>query len=896
MSSTSQGRQAFAAAADSSFASSGTGDWQPPEFAEFAADLQQSHPHYRVTSFFKKGGMGAVYRAVDTRSGTALAIKMMRPDFLTDTRDVARFQRESTILLKLHQDQLRLGKTSHPHLISLLDHGETPGGHHFLVMPWLGERTLAHYTTGPKMPTQRVLQLMHQLCAGIAHAHENGIIHRDLKPSNILLADPDERAVILDFGIARACVPVDDLGTLSRPGDRPGTHGYMSPSRLAGQEAAQADDIYSLAAIFYQLITGELLQGYPRPLSEFDQRLDARFDDILAKALHADPTQRYKDANEFSQALQDLTPIDTMPQATPVADDKYPTPDPASITIEFGETSLVVNGLDFSLSTTIEDWMQVLGRYSEVETVRDSSGSGQTKLYYWHHLGLACRTFRHFTERIYIAPPVTSSVLAKAQSELFCSGKHVFTSFSGSITINQAQLGSDLTVFDLQEVDRRYHSGKPYLNDATAYDLRGVNDRINGTLALKSMQHAGEDDCRLYTFIQSGIIHDVPELEATLCESNYWASAVQVIRFGSFADRILTLSFTRLYINHEVFHNRLAGDETWNTSFLRQNERPLLRMVGSHSGRKQRVFDGWVNPEEMVLTDQRLIVRQTQTKQQSIELSTKPSLGILDFDPPEKGILVGLLKLMRSAMKDELATVADGWWRFRINTIDGQLQLMFRTFGWWNRRFGEYHNQQEGRFQHTYGYGCNAGSLASLPSSYRREHRQPVDMLYEFGHIALFAHWLGRLTSEPLLKFPEYRLGAATQGSTSGSAELSSGSQPCPTCGKEIAKTARTCPNCGEHLRSRRKPSGWRQKACSNCGEVMSRFAEKCQQPDCGHPNTWLKLQTFTATLAVLAGGVWSVLHFQQHQFQGLLLPALLTAAALAWRLALGLLKSFYSH
>lgn len=74
----------------------------------------------------------------------------------------------------------------------------------------------------------------------------------------------------------------------------------------------------------------------------------------------------------------------------------------------------------------------------------------------------------------------------------------------------------------------------------------------------------------------------------------------------------------------------------------------------------------------------------------------------------------------------------------------------------------------------------------------------------------------------------------------------------------------------------------------------MSRFAEKCQQPDCGHPNTWLKLQTMTAALAVLAGGVWSVVHFQPHQLQGLLLPALLTAAALTWRLALGLLKSFY--
>ncbi|MBN8420424.1 MAG: zinc-ribbon domain-containing protein, partial [Verrucomicrobia bacterium] len=119
---------------------------------------------------------------------------------------------------------------------------------------------------------------------------------------------------------------------------------------------------------------------------------------------------------------------------------------------------------------------------------------------------------------------------------------------------------------------------------------------------------------------------------------------------------------------------------------------------------------------------------------------------------------------------------------------------------------------------------------------------------------------------------------------------------PCPACGKEIAKSARTCPHCGENMRGLQKPNGWRQKSCSNCGAVMSRFAEKCQQHDCGHPNTWLKMQSFVATLAVLGTGLWSFLHFQQHLMAGIALPLMATALAIGWRGILSLLKSFYGH
>jgi serine/threonine protein kinase len=305
MNPTNDAKQAYAAAAQPTAADSGPMGWTPPDFQDFATDLALSHPHYRVTGFISNGGMGAVYRAegTDEKGKTSpLVIKMLRPGFLSDPRDLARFQREIDILSSL---SLKKNDSSpdYRHIVPILDHGETEGGHHFFVMPYMGERTLAVYTTGRRLPTQRVLPLMQQLCAAVDYIHQKGIIHRDLKPSNILLADPDERALILDFGVARARIPVDDLGTLSRPGDKPGTHGYMAPERAAGGESAQPADIYSVGVIFYQLITGEILQGYPRPLSEFDHRLDSRFDAILAKALHQDPTQRYQTAMAFAEAL-----------------------------------------------------------------------------------------------------------------------------------------------------------------------------------------------------------------------------------------------------------------------------------------------------------------------------------------------------------------------------------------------------------------------------------------------------------------------------------------------------------------------------------------------------------------------------------------------------------------
>lgn len=292
MSSTDQNRQAFAAAAQATLADSGPFSWTPWTAQEFAMMVSASHPHYRVEAYVNRGGMGAVYRATNARDGRSVAIKVMQPGLGAEY--VERFQREIQILRGL----------SHPQVIPILDRGLTAGGSPFLVMPFLEGRTLAQFiASGQRLPMPRLLQLMQQLCDGIAHAHEKGIIHRDLKPANIFLTDPDESAVILDFGIARLLVSTDGLHTQS--GIVHGTLGYLAPEVRQGRKAEKTADIYSLGVILYQLITGQLPEGnYAQP-SAFG--LDPRFDTILSRALNSDPNRRYACADDLAKSLHQLT-------------------------------------------------------------------------------------------------------------------------------------------------------------------------------------------------------------------------------------------------------------------------------------------------------------------------------------------------------------------------------------------------------------------------------------------------------------------------------------------------------------------------------------------------------------------------------------------------------------
>ena len=217
--------------------------------------------HYRLHKQVGSGGMGAVYEATDERFGTRVAVKLLRSDFNDNREAITRFMNEAAAA----------NLVAHPSLVKVLDSGQLPDGTAYLVMEFLDGETLSQRLRRFRgsMPEFEVRRIGWQLASGLAAAHKKSIVHRDLKPGNIMLVSDDgqapqgsghDRAKILDFGIAKLDVRslnLDDPQT--RAGTLMGTPYYMSPEQCRG--AAKVDDrsdVYSLAVIFFQMLTGRL--------------------------------------------------------------------------------------------------------------------------------------------------------------------------------------------------------------------------------------------------------------------------------------------------------------------------------------------------------------------------------------------------------------------------------------------------------------------------------------------------------------------------------------------------------------------------------------------------------------------------------------------------------------
>src|SRR5271155_195650 len=184
---------------------------------------------YQVEGKLGAGGMGEVFRAVDTRLGRAVAIKVVDQQFL------ARFEREARAISSLN----------HPHICTLYDIGPN-----YLVMELLeGETIAARLKRGP-VPADEALRYAAQIAAGLAEAHERGIVHRDLKPGNIMLTKSG--AKILDFGLATR--EGDDSLTGSRM--VMGTPAYMAPEQRESKPSDARTDIYSFGLVLYEMLTG----------------------------------------------------------------------------------------------------------------------------------------------------------------------------------------------------------------------------------------------------------------------------------------------------------------------------------------------------------------------------------------------------------------------------------------------------------------------------------------------------------------------------------------------------------------------------------------------------------------------------------------------------------------
>ena len=286
-----------------------------PEPAVALAQLvgQLLEGRYRVEQKVGEGGMSFVYRAVDTTTGDRLAIKMLSPALSRDQNAMARLKREAELASQL----------AHPNVCHIIRLGETSGGMAYLAMPFIeGELLCDRAIREGQLPIGVVARFVSDIAAGLQVAHALGIIHRDLKPENVMIqprADGTERAVVMDFGLAKERRMGAEVRKLTATGIVLGTPEFMSPEQLRGKPLDPRTDIYSLGLMTVELLTGQLpfagktqqdvmiarLKGEPRPIRAIrpDLGFSAAVERVLLRSLARDPGDRYATAPEFAQAF-----------------------------------------------------------------------------------------------------------------------------------------------------------------------------------------------------------------------------------------------------------------------------------------------------------------------------------------------------------------------------------------------------------------------------------------------------------------------------------------------------------------------------------------------------------------------------------------------------------------
>ena len=259
---------------------------------------------YDVLEIIGRGGMGVVLKAFDRELKRCVAIKVLAPHLAHSSLAKKRFAREAQAAAAV----------VHPHVLAI--HHVQPGGRlPFLVMPLVAGESLAErLRTQGTLELKEILRIGMQAAAGLAAAHEQGLVHRDVKPANILLEKGVERAVLTDFGLARAA----DDASLTRWGIIAGTPQYMSPEQAKGEPLDGRSDLFSLGCVLYEMATGvspfradsamatmrRLVDEPPQALASLNPELPPWFIAIVDRLLEKDPSRRFGSAKEVSHLLE----------------------------------------------------------------------------------------------------------------------------------------------------------------------------------------------------------------------------------------------------------------------------------------------------------------------------------------------------------------------------------------------------------------------------------------------------------------------------------------------------------------------------------------------------------------------------------------------------------------
>src|SRR5580658_4101020 len=279
---------------------------------------------YEIQSPLGAGGMGEVYRALDTRLDRIVAIKVLASHLSSSPELKQRMEREARAISSLN----------HPHICHLYDIG-LQDSTDYLVMEFLEGETLAERLRKGAMPMSEILNIGISIAEALAVAHRQGIVHRDLKPGNIMLTQGG--AKLMDFGLAKPLLPTaggsgtppsftamqtqsgpSPLSPLTTVGSIVGTIQYMSPEQIEGKEADARSDIFAFGAVLYEMAAGKrpfegksqislassILEKDPEPISALKPQTPTAFEHVVTTCLQKNPEERYQTAHDIKLELR----------------------------------------------------------------------------------------------------------------------------------------------------------------------------------------------------------------------------------------------------------------------------------------------------------------------------------------------------------------------------------------------------------------------------------------------------------------------------------------------------------------------------------------------------------------------------------------------------------------
>ncbi len=282
--------------------------------------MPQQLGRYVIEDLLGEGAFAWVYRAKDADLDRAVALKVLKPAWLSDPQALSRFKQEAKTMARLH----------HPHIATIYEVGQAEGQVYLAQFLVEGETLAARLARGGALPWPKILDILRPVASALDYAHSQGIVHRDIKPSNILL-DKNDHPYLGDFGLVRAAEGSASLSA-SVAGVK-GTGAYIPPEVWEGAAATPASDVYALSCVVFEMLTGEVLfEGSsmmavmrkhdkgPEFPAAWPPGVPAGVTEVLQRGLAKEPTKRIQSVGELVTALAALSASSPAPTAKSISE------------------------------------------------------------------------------------------------------------------------------------------------------------------------------------------------------------------------------------------------------------------------------------------------------------------------------------------------------------------------------------------------------------------------------------------------------------------------------------------------------------------------------------------------------------------------------------------------